>query len=84
MPTPQEMLDRCAKVLCPGDDYQAQFAKLVGVRRDTVRMWVHGRLPLRADHFETVLRLITERQAEIAKIEAELMVWLASQPLDPP
>jgi hypothetical protein len=47
-------------------------------------MWIHGRLPLRPDHFETVLRLITERQAEIAKIEAELMVWLASQPLDPP
>jgi hypothetical protein len=79
-PTPQEMFENTARALCPGDNWQAALASTIGVRRDTVRQWSHGHLQLRADHFETLLRLLVERQAEMKAAEERLRAWLARHP----
>jgi hypothetical protein len=50
------------------------------VRLDTIRHWRSGRSQLRPDHFATMLSLVTDKQAELAKVEVELPAWLARQP----
>jgi hypothetical protein len=79
-PTPKEMFESAARAICPGEAWQAALADLMGIRRDSVRQFLRGRLHLRTDHFETLLRLVTERQTELAKVEAQLREWLARQP----
>jgi hypothetical protein len=78
--TPQQLFERAARALCPGQAWQAALSDLAGVRRDTVRGWVSGHLTLRPDHFSTLLSLIIEKRAELAKIEVELRQWLSKQP----
>jgi hypothetical protein len=56
----------------------------MGVRLDTIRHWRSGRSRLRRDHFATMLNLINDKRAELAKVEMELRQWLARQPQDPP
>jgi hypothetical protein len=55
----------------------------MGVRLDTVRHWRSGRSQLRPDHFATLLSLVTDKRAELGKVEMELRQWLARQPQDP-
>jgi hypothetical protein len=79
-PTPQEMFERAARAMCPGEAWQAALADLMQIRRDSVRQLRSGRMPLRPSHFAALLSLITDRRAELAKVEAELRAWVARQP----
>jgi hypothetical protein len=81
-PTPQEMFERVARVICPGEAWRAALADLMGTRPDSIRQLRSGRMVLRPDHFETLLRLVTERRTELAKVDIELRAWLARQPKD--
>jgi transposase-like protein len=81
-PTPADVFEHVGRALCPGDDRQARLARELGVRREAVRQWMHGHLPLRPDHFETLSRLLVERQAEMKNVEVELGQWLSRQPKD--
>jgi hypothetical protein len=75
-PTPAEILERAGRALCPGDSWQADLAKMMGMRRDSLRQIMHGRMRLRADHFLTVLTLLEQRQAEMHQAEAAVRQWL--------
>jgi hypothetical protein len=82
--TPQQVFEQVARTLCPGEAWVAALADLMGVRPDSVRQMRSGRLHLRRDHFETLLRILAERQTAMAVAEAQLRQWLAAQPKDPP
>jgi hypothetical protein len=77
---PREMFEHVALALCPGQSWPSAIAELMGVRGDTIRHWRSGRSQLRSDHFATMLSLVTDKQAELAKVEVELRAWLARQP----
>jgi hypothetical protein len=81
-PNPHEMFENTARAICPGEYWQAGLAAMIGVRRDTVRQWSNGHLQLRADHFETLLRLLVKRQAEMKAAEERLRAWLARRPME--
>jgi len=76
----REMFEHVARALCQGQSWPAAIADLMQVRLDTIRHWRSGRSQLRPDHFATMLNLIHDKQAELAKVEAELRAWLAGQP----
>lgn len=82
--TPEQMFERIARALCPGDDWMARLADLWGVRRDQIPKWLKGRSPLRVDHFQRLLELLAQRQTEMASAERQLAAWLATQPPDSP
>jgi SOS-response transcriptional repressor LexA len=79
-PTPQEMLESMGRALSPHVDWQARLADLMGVRADTIRHWMTGRMTLRPDHFESLLKVLADRQVEMRNAEADLRNWLARQP----
>ncbi len=76
---PRELFERVARALCPGNAWPSAIADLMAVRLDTVRHWRSGRSHLRADHFASMLSLVADKQAELAKIEVELRQWLSRQ-----
>lgn len=78
--TPQEMFESVGRVLSPHVDWQTKLADLMGVRLDTIRHWMTGRMTLRPDRFESLLRLLAQRQEEMRNAEAELRLWLEKQP----
>jgi hypothetical protein len=80
---PREMFELVARVLCPGQSWPAAIADLMQVRLGTIRHWRSGRSQLRPDHFATLLALVTDKEAELKKIEVELRQWLAKQPQEP-
>lgn len=80
--TPQELFEKVGRALVPGHAWQAGLAELMGVRPDSVRHFRSGRLDLRDDHFETLLAIIAERQAELTRVDQQLREWLADQPED--
>jgi hypothetical protein len=80
--TPQEMFERVCRAIAPGNTWPAATADLLEVRRDTVRHWISGRIPLRADHFQSLLGLLAQRRAGIEQAEAELRDWLSRGGVD--
>jgi hypothetical protein len=78
--TPQEMFEIIGRALSPHIDWQAKLAELMGVRLDTIRHWMTGRMTLRPDHFESLLRLLAQRQEEMRNAEEDLKQWISRQP----
>ena len=52
----------------------------MGIRLDTIRHWMTGRMTLRPDQIATLLSLVSDKKAELGKIEMEPRAWLAKQP----
>jgi len=77
--TPIEMFEHVARAICPGNTWQAAITDLLAVRRDTTRHWLNGRIPLRPDHFQSLLGLLAQRRALLEQTEVELTQWLAKQ-----
>ena len=78
------LLEEAGRALFDSEDWPSRLAIALNVRRDTIRKWLHDRLQLRTDHFETLLRIIADRQAKLAKVEIELRAWIARQPKEEP
>jgi len=68
-----EMLDRIGRSLF-GQDWQSQLAASLGVRRDTIRKWLHGSIPFDFRHgiWPQILKILDQRQAELKAMETEL------------
>jgi hypothetical protein len=76
-PTAAEMLERVGRALFE-DDGPGRLASALNVRRDTLRKWLHGRLPIDATHpvFRELLALVRRRRGELERADAELSAWL--------
>lgn len=60
------------------DRWQAGLRQTINIRRDTLRRWRSGHLPLGADHgvFDEVLALVERRETELRTARDELKRWL--------
>jgi hypothetical protein len=77
-PTAADLLEQVGRALFEGDDWPSQLAASLDVRRDTVRKWLHGRIPFGPDHpvLDRLLALVARRKTELAGAEDELRAWL--------
>src|SRR5260370_9052797 len=87
--TAPDILGDVGRSIFDGDDWPSRLAVALNVRRDTIRKWMHGRLPLGADHsvFDDLLALVTRRAAELRHARKHLQQCLAATPPagpDPP
>jgi hypothetical protein len=60
------------------EDWQAQLADVLKVRRDTVRKWLHGSIPFGPDHpvLDRLLGIVVQRRDELTLAEADMRTWL--------
>jgi hypothetical protein len=60
------------------EDWQARLAHALGVGRSSIQYWRNGRLPFGPDHgaLDTLLALVTRREAELRQAKKELRKWL--------
>jgi hypothetical protein len=75
-----ERFERAGRALNPGGDWQAAVAKLLNIRRDSVRHLISGRISIKHGHFRDLLAAIIEQQKELARAEQELRAWLEQLP----
>jgi hypothetical protein len=75
--TAADMLERVGRALF-GDEWPGRLAAALDVRKDTLRKWRHGSLPIGADHpvMNDLLKLATRHRAEVDLAERELWAWL--------
>jgi hypothetical protein len=80
-PTAAEMLEIVGRALFE-DEWAARLADVLKVRRDTLRKWRHGSLPIDATHpvFRELYALLRRRQGEVDLAEQQLRIWLARGP----
>jgi hypothetical protein len=78
--TPTEMFERAGRALSAGHDWRAATATAMGIRPDSVRQLLSGRMPLKTGHFHNLLAAIVAQREELAKAEQELRAWVATQP----
>jgi len=66
------------RAIFPGDDWQARLAFALGVRRDTIRQWLSGHVPIGPGHgaFDDLLALVARRESELHAAKDELQEWL--------
>jgi hypothetical protein len=77
---PEELFRLVGQALCPGEQWQADLTRLLGIRRDTISRWASGSHHLRPGHYDTLLKLLVRRRMELMGVEESLRVWLARQP----
>jgi|SRR5712671_5591451 len=84
--TASDILGDVGRSIFDGDDWPSRLAAALNVRRDSIRKWMHGRLPLEASHpvFDDLLALVTRRKLELAIAEADLRAWLDRNRSDRP
>jgi len=58
--------------------WQARLAVALGVRRDTIRQWLHGYVSFGPGHvaFNDLLALVAQRESELNAAKDELQTWL--------
>ena len=73
-----DILADVGRAIFEGDDWPSRLAAALDVRRDTIRKWMHGRLPFGPDHnaFDDLLALVTRREAELCQARKQLQQWL--------
>jgi hypothetical protein len=73
-----DLLEEVGRTLFEGDDWPSRLAVALDVRRDTIRKWLHGRVPFGPEHpvLDRLLALVARRKTELAGAEAELRSWL--------
>jgi hypothetical protein len=74
------MFEMVGRILNPGGDWQSAVATLLNIRRDSVRQLLNGRMPLKQGHFTDLLKVLADRQIELANAGTDLRNWLARQP----
>jgi transcriptional regulator with XRE-family HTH domain len=76
--TASGILSDTGRALFISEDWQRHLADALGVRRDTVRQWITGRMRFPPDHPALVrLQEITDRRAEeICRASDELRDYL--------
>ncbi|MGN6549820.1 MAG: hypothetical protein ACTHJ3_08000 [Pararhizobium sp.] len=67
----ENLVTRAGKALF-GDNWQAQMSREIGVHKQTVQDWRQGRMAPRPGVYIDLLRIATERQAELDDIVDEL------------
>jgi hypothetical protein len=75
-----ELFELAGRALTPGHDWRAALATAMGIRPDSIRQLLSGRMPLKPGHFRDLLAAIVAQRAELARVEQELREWLAQQP----
>jgi hypothetical protein len=79
-PTAANLLEQVGRALFDNaEDWPSQLAASLDVRRDTIRKWLHGRIPFGPDHpvLDRLLALVIRRRRELNHVEGELWGWLA-------
>lgn len=78
--TPADMLADIGRALY-GDHWRLALARGVGVDDDTIRRWMTGRTPLKANHgvFRDALELLKRRSVDISDAADDLERWLTSR-----
>jgi hypothetical protein len=73
-----DLLEEVGRTLFEGDDWPSRLAVALDVRRDTIRKWLHGRVPFGPEHpvLDRLLTLVARRKTELDRVEAELRSWL--------
>jgi hypothetical protein len=76
--TAADILAHVGRAIFPGDNWQARLAVALGVRRDTIRQWLHGHVPFGPNHgaFNDLLALVAQRESELHTTKDELQTWL--------
>ena len=76
--TAPEVLADTGRAIFDGEDWQKRLADELGVRRDTIRFWLNGRMRFEPDHLALVrlLEVANRRAEEVAKARDELPGWL--------
>jgi hypothetical protein len=80
MHSPTEMFEIAGRALSAGHDWRAATATAMGIRPDSVRQLLSGRMPLKAGHFRTLLSAMIAHREELARAEQELREFLEQQP----
>src|SRR5260370_19493855 len=60
------------------EDWQARLAVTLEVRRDTIRDWRSGRLPVGPEHgaLDNLLAMVTRREAELRQAKKEMQTFI--------
>jgi hypothetical protein len=83
--TAADMLARVGRALFE-EEGMGRLAAALNVRRDTLRKWLHGTLPIDKSHpvFRELLELVRRRRGELQRAEKELGAWLEPTPQPSP
>jgi len=74
--TSGKLFEMIGRALCPSNNWQSDLARLMNVRRDTIRNWRTGRRQLRDEHLNELQKLITSEKNKVIKARKELSDWM--------